>query len=80
MSLTGKEQKVNEQGEEKDAFVVHFTNGALQQLEELTSFFEKEDKLETLEMAISFLQLVKNREKESKSNYDSWCRCRSCRY
>lgn len=68
MGLTAEDTQVNEEGKNKDAFVLTFTNGALQQLEELTAHFKKENKLELMKMAISVLQLVKERDdKESES-------------
>jgi hypothetical protein len=67
MSLTGENTELKQEGESKPAFVASFTNGALQQLEELSTFFGKTDHIETVELAISFLELVKKSE-EAKPN------------
>ena len=66
MSLTGGKIELEQEGENKPAFVANFTNGALQQLEELSTYFNKTDHIETVELAISFLELVKKSE-ETKS-------------
>lgn len=64
MPLEGKEQKITEDGGEKDAFVVTFTNGARQQLADLKMFFKQENELELIKLAISLLENVKeNRQK-----------------
>lgn len=72
MSLTGEEKKITENGEEKDGLAVYFTNGALQQLQELKAFFKVSNDLETVKVAISFLQQIKERqEREKKTDPDS---------
>jgi len=68
MPVTGEEKKINENGIEKDAFILSFTNGAVGQLDELKSFFKKGDKLEIVKMAISFLQLMKEQDEKRKDN------------
>jgi hypothetical protein len=66
MAITGEEKKVQEGGEQKDAFVVTFSNGALSQVEELKHFFGRESNLELIKSAISFLQLLKEQEEKKK--------------
>lgn len=71
MSLTGENTKLQQEGESKPAFVANFTKGALQQLEELSAFFGKADHIDTIELAISFLQLVKNSEEEKRTRTEN---------
>ncbi len=67
MSVNQRTEKITEDGQEKDAFVVTFTNGAKQQLQELQTFFKAPDLLEVVKLGISFLQRIKeNRENEEK--------------
>lgn len=71
MSVTGEQKIIKEDGQEKPAFVLSFTNGALAQLDELTGFFKKGDKLEAVKMAISLMQFVKEEEEKKKSQTES---------
>lgn len=67
MSVTSEPKIIKENGEDKAGLAVYFTNGALQQLEELKAFFNVSDNLETVKVAISFLQQIKeDREKNKK--------------
>lgn len=66
MPLTGEDKKIKEGGEDKDAFVISFTNGALDQLNDLKAFFKKGDNLEIIKMGISFLQLLKEDDEKAK--------------
>ena len=71
MSITGDNKKIVEGGSEKDAFVVTFTNGALEQLNELKAFTKKTDLLEVIKFSIGVLERIKqnsggkNNDKES---------------
>ncbi len=64
MAITSEEKKVKEGEIERDAFVVTFTNGTLEQLEELRQYFKSNDKLELVKLGISVLQKAK----ETKEN------------
>lgn len=67
MAVDGEEKIVKEGGIEKKGFSVTFTNGTLQQLEELKDFFKKSDKLEIIKLGISVLQNAKEaQEKQEK--------------
>lgn len=66
MSVTGEEKIIQENGEDKAGLAVYFTNGALQQLQELKAFFNAPTDLETVKIAISFLQQIKEN-KETKT-------------
>jgi len=60
MPLISKEEKIQEDGKEKTAFVTTFTNGTFDQLEELRQFFKQPDKLSVIRFAISVLQSHKD--------------------
>lgn len=65
MPIDGKDEKIYDNGVEKSAFVVTFTNGALDQLKEFSHFFEKSDLTEVIKLGVSFLQQIKElKEKE----------------
>jgi hypothetical protein len=67
MSVTSRNEKVQEEGQEKDAFTVSFTNGAKDQLEELRVHYKASDLLELIKLGISFLQRIKeNDEKKAE--------------
>lgn len=66
MSVTSEEKIISENGEEKAGVAVYFTNGALQQLQELKSFFQAQSDLETVKIAISFLQQIKEQREATK--------------
>lgn len=67
MSVNQRTEKVTEEGEEKEAFVVSFTNGAKQQLEELQAHFKTNDLLDVVKLGISFLQRVKEINEKKKA-------------
>jgi hypothetical protein len=68
MPISGEEKKINEDSVEKDAVVISFTNGALQQLKDLSTFYKQSDLTELVKLGISFLQQVKEiDEKKNKS-------------
>lgn len=62
MPLTSQEKSIQEEGKDKKAFVVTFTNGAFDQLEELRQFMKATDKEALLRMAISVLEDFKDRQ------------------
>lgn len=66
MSVTAEEKTISENGEDKSGLAVYFTNGALQQLHELKEFFSAQSDLETVKLAISFLQRIKENETSKK--------------
>jgi hypothetical protein len=69
MPISGEEKKITEEQAEKDALVVSFTNGALQQLKDLNVFYKQPDLTELVKLGISFLQQVKEvDEKKQKLN------------
>ncbi len=67
MPIDGAEKTITAEGGDKKAFVVTFTNGALEQVEELKSFFKANNNLELVKLGISLLQQFKERgEQEDK--------------
>ena len=73
MPITCTEQTVNEDGQDKKALVVSFTNGALEQLEELRDFYKLKDNLEVVKFGVSVLQKAKEagaikKAEDNKSN------------
>lgn len=66
MPITSNFQKVTEEGKEKDAFFVNFTNGALDQLKDLAKHFKQENEEEVVKLGISFLQLMKERNEKGE--------------
>lgn len=67
MPINSKNAKVQEDGQEKDALVFTFTNGAKEQLEELKSFFKVDNELDVIKSGISILANFK-KEKEKKES------------
>ena len=65
MGVEGQDKIIEKDGEKKDCFQIDFTNGALQQLKELKDFFHIENETNTIKVAISFLQKMKE-EREKK--------------
>jgi hypothetical protein len=59
MPVTGESRQINEGGSPKEAFTVNFTNGALDQLKELQLFFNEKELIGVVQLAIAFLQRVK---------------------
>ncbi len=70
MSIKGSNKTIQEDGEQKDAFTVTFTNGAREQLLALTDHFEADGELDLVRNAIGFLQKLKemDEEKEKQNN------------
>lgn len=66
MPITGKSEKIQEEGQEKDATTISFTNGAKEQLEELRKHFNSPDFTEVVKLGISLLQRIKDSEEEKK--------------
>lgn len=66
MPLTSEEKEIKEEGADKKAFVVTFTNGTFDQLEELKDFLKMSEKLDVIKMGISVLQRLKD-QKDGKS-------------
>ncbi len=65
MPILGRKEKISEEGESKEGFVVTFTNGALDQLNDFSNFYNKNDLTEVIKLAVSFLQQIKElKEKE----------------
>lgn len=65
--VTTSEEKIIKEGEvEKQGFSVTFTNGTLQQLEELKDFFKTTDKLGVIKLGISVLQNAKEAQEKIK--------------
>lgn len=71
MSVTSEEKVIYENGENKDGVAVYFTNGALQQLQELKTFFNAPSDLDTIKIAISFLQQIKEQRESAAKKPDS---------
>lgn len=59
MPINGTKNTINEEGQDKEAFVVTFTNGALQQLEDLRLHYSQPDLNEVIKLGISLLQQIK---------------------
>jgi hypothetical protein len=68
MPVKGTYNKVDEDGVQKDAFIVTFTNGAKDQIEELKNFFKKTEDIEVITLAISFMQKIKEIEEKKSKN------------
>lgn len=69
MPVTAKNKKVREEGQEKNALVVNFTNGALEQINELKKYFNAPSELEIVKLGISILQDIKeDKEKKEQEN------------
>lgn len=60
MGVEQEEKIIKDATGDKKGFSVTFTNGALQQLEELQTYFKVSDKLEALKLGISLLQKAKD--------------------
>lgn len=66
MAITSQDRILNEGGTERKQFVVTFDNGTLEQIEELRAFFNQEDKLNVVKLAISLLQRTKEAQERAK--------------
>lgn len=69
MGITGEKKTINEAGQDKEGYSVLFTNGAYDQLKELTKFLKDEglpinDELDAIKFGIGYIQYIK----EEKSN------------
>ena len=58
MPISIKQDTVTENGEQFDASIVTFTNGAKKQLEDLQKFFNMSDSVDVVKLGISILQGV----------------------
>jgi hypothetical protein len=67
MGQTGTKTTVNEDGVDKDAYTVTFTNGALAELEELQKSIKAEDLDSVLRVAIGVLKRLEELNKNGKS-------------
>ena len=70
MPVNSTNQRVQEDGKEKEALVFTFTNGAREQLEELKNFLKADTELDVLKIGISLLQNFK-KAKEKEQNAKS---------
>lgn len=59
MPITSKNELVKEEGQDKEAFTISFTNGAKQQLQELQKHFKKDSTEEVVKYAIGVLERLK---------------------
>jgi hypothetical protein len=59
MPQQGQKTTVREEGQEKEAFQVTFTNGALAELEDLAKYFKTKDLTEVIKIAIGVVQKLK---------------------
>jgi hypothetical protein len=66
MPLNSEEKKVTEEGKDKNALMITFTNGALAQLEELKSFLKVNDKIDVIKFGMSMIQNLKEQEEKKK--------------
>lgn len=62
MPLHGEKTTVNEDGVDKDAYTVTFTNGALKELEELQSSLKLDNVDKVLQVGIALLKRMKDLE------------------
>lgn len=67
MSLEHTRTTKIEDGEEKDCLRIDFTNGALEQLEDLKSLVKSNDPVDVIKAAISLMQNIKDSETKAKS-------------
>ena len=67
MGITSEKTEVIESGEKKEALVISFTNGALEQLQTLQGFIGTDDPVEVIKAGIAFIQ----RTKERQQNHDT---------
>lgn len=67
MPQQGQKTTVQEEGQEKEAFQVTFTNGALQELEELAKYFHTKDLTEVVKIAIGVVQKLKEDKPSTRS-------------
>jgi hypothetical protein len=67
MPITSKTQNnfKDEDGKEKEALEFSFTNGAREQIKELGEYFKQSSELETIKLAISLLQRLKEQQESS---------------
>lgn len=70
MAINQQDTQVEEGGENKDAVVFTFTNGAKQQLEELQKHYKKDTSLDVVKLAISLLQKLKEVDEEKRKKRD----------
>jgi len=63
------EEEAKDDGSTHEKLVVEFSNGSLEQLRDLASFFkiENDDPYETITLAIGFLEKIKENNHKSKS-------------
>ena len=66
MQVSGRNKVIK--GKSDDAYTVSFTDDAKRQIDELKEFFKARDATETIKIAISFLQRIKEREENKIQN------------
>lgn len=66
MGITSEEKKMMEEGKERNVLSVEFSNGALEQLEDLRGFFQWKEKTDPIKFGISLLQKVKEQKEQEK--------------
>ncbi len=62
-----KKMEMQEDGTEKEVLTLKFSNGALQQIEDLAKFIGTNDSVDVIKLGISFLQKVKEDKEKSNS-------------
>lgn len=67
MPQIGQKTKVQEDGVDKDAYTVTFTNGALQELEDLQESMKADDLDSVLKVAIGVLKRLEKLNKDGSS-------------
>ena len=67
MPIKGKKSTANEDGVDKEVYTVAFTNGALEELEQLQQKFHLPSLESVLKLSIAFLSRVGDNSDESKS-------------
>ncbi len=69
MPVNIKHETIKEEGQDRAAIAITFTNGAKEQLSELKNYFKQEDELELIKLAISFLVNVKEDQEKKKGEH-----------
>lgn len=67
------EEEPKDDGSTREKLIVEFSNGSLQQLRDLAEFFkiENKDPYETINLAIGFLEKIKENNQRSKDTTES---------
>lgn len=70
MGTQAQKTTVNENGEEKDALQITFTNGALAELEDLAKYLKTDDLVEVVRIGIALLNNTRRHTKPKATPQD----------